>query len=137
MASEAAVIVAASPLSAAGESMTWRNILMVCLVSSIAPVAPAAAQSPPQHAVQQDAPFEAATVREFLASCDRDASQCTFKLRMTLLNKLATRDATSVCVKDVHTQEPVIAWLKAHPETHAMATEDGIYAAYKSLYPCP
>jgi hypothetical protein len=26
--------------------------------------------------------------------------------------------------------------LTAHPETHAMATEDGLYTAYKSLYRC-
>ena len=84
-----------------------------------------------------DAPFEAATVSDFLTSCDRDTSQCDFKLRLALLNKLDTRDATSVCIKDAHTEKPVIAWLKAHQETHAMATEDGIYAAYKNLYPCP
>ncbi len=85
----------------------------------------------------EDAPFEAATVSDFLTSCDRDTSQCDFKLRLALLNKLDARDATSVCIKDTHTEKPVIAWLKTHPETHAMATEDGIYAAYKNLYPCP
>jgi hypothetical protein len=85
----------------------------------------------------QQAPFEAPTVAVFLASCDRDISQCEFKLRLALLDKLDSRDATSICTKDAHTEQPVIAWLKAHPETHAMATEDGIYAAYKSLYPCP
>ena len=85
----------------------------------------------------EDAPFAAATVGEFLTTCSHDTSQCDFKLRLTLLNKLNTRDATSVCIKDAHTEKPVIAWLEAHQETHTMATEDGIYAAYKSLYPCP
>jgi len=42
-----------------------------------------------------------------------------------------------VCIKDAHTQQPVITWLKAHSETHGMATEEGIYEPYKSLYPCP
>ena len=93
----------------------------------------AAAQNVPR----QQAPSDAATVGEFLAACESDASQCQFKLRLALLNKLNRSNATSVCIKVAHTQEPVIAWLKAHPETHAMATEDGIYAAYKSLYPCP
>ncbi len=114
----------------AGENMMWRSLL----VSSFMLLAGAATA---QNATLQDAPFEATTVRDFLASCGRDASQCDFELRLTLLDKLNTKDATSVCLKDVHTHEPVIAWLKAHPETHAMATEDGIYAAYKSLYPCP
>jgi len=108
----------------------WRSILVFCLVM-------AAGSATAQTAAQQNAPFEAATVGEFLASCDKDVSQCDFKLRLALLNKLNSRDATSVCVKDAHSHEPVITWLKAHPETHAMATEDGIYAAYKSLYPCP
>ena len=85
----------------------------------------------------QDVPFAAATVSEFLDSCDRDTSQCEFKLRLTLLDKLDARDATSVCIKDAHTRAPVIAWLKAHPQTHAWDPEDGIYAAYKALYPCP
>jgi hypothetical protein len=88
-------------------------------------------------ATQQDAPFEAATVSDFLASCGRDTSQCEFKLRLTLLDKLNASGESPICLKDVHTREPVIAWLKTHPETHAMPTEDGIFAAYSSLYPCP
>jgi hypothetical protein len=109
--------------------MMWRSQLVFSFMLMAGTAA--------QNAIAQDAPFEAGTVRNFLASCDSDVSQCAFKLRLALLNKLNTRDATSVCIKDVRTQGPVIAWLKAHPETHAMATEDGIYAAYKSLYPCP
>lgn len=105
-----------------------RYVLILC-VTVIAGAA--------QAQVQQEAPFEAATVREFLAACDRDTSQCSFKLRMALLDNLTSRGATSICIKDAHTQAPVIAWLNAHPEIQNMATEDGIYAAYKSLYPCP
>jgi hypothetical protein len=93
--------------------------------------------APAQPMSVQDAPFEAQTVADFLTSCDRDTSQCAFKLRLTLLDKLNSRDAISVCIKDAHTQQPVITWLKAHSETHGMATEEGIYEAYKSLYPCP
>ena len=77
------------------------------------------------------------TVSGFLTSCDQDMSQCDFKLRQALLNNLNTRQATSVCLKGAHYQSAVLTWLKAHRETHAMATEDGIYAAYESLYPCP
>lgn len=88
-------------------------------------------------AEQQDAPFEAATVKQFLASCYNDISQCDFKVGMALLDKLNAPDATSVCLKGAHYQEPVIAWLKVHPETGTMETEDGIYSAFKVLYPCP
>jgi len=107
----------------------WRGIPFLSLFL-LAGAAAAEAQ-------QRDAPFEAATVNQFLASCDRDMSQCDFKIRLALLDKLPAADATSVCMKGAHFQEPVIAWLKAHPETWTMETEDGIYVAFKGLYPCP
>ncbi len=106
----------------------WRNLVLLSLAVLAAPL-PAGAQP--------DAPFEAATVKVFLEGCGRDMSQCDFKVRMALLDKLAGKDAVSVCLKGAHYQQPVIDWLKAHPETGAMATEDGIYAAFRSLYPCP
>lgn len=87
--------------------------------------------------IPQRAPFMATTVREFLNRCDRDTSECSFKLRMALLNHLNSPRATSVCIKDAHTQPAIIAWLKAHPEVQDMPTEDGIYVAYRTLYPCP
>jgi hypothetical protein len=89
-----------------------------------------------QDAAQQMSPSEAATVSEFVASCDHDVFQCESRMRMAVLDKVITKDATSICIKDVHPQKPVIAWLRAHPETYKMATEDGLYTAYKSLYPC-
>jgi len=107
----------------------WRSIqfLLFFLLAGAA-----VAQTP-----QQNAPFEAVTVNQFLASCGRDVSQCGFKIRMALLDKLHAPGATSVCLKGAHYREPVIAWLKAHPETSTMETEDGIYAALKALAPCP
>jgi hypothetical protein len=107
----------------------WRSIPFLSLLLL---AGAASAQTP-----QQSAPFEAATVNQFLASCGRDVSQCDFKVRMALLDKLHAPGATSVCLKGAHYQEPVIAWLKDHPETSAMETEDGIYTAFKALYPCP
>jgi len=106
------------------------SVAILCLAATIA-----GAQA--QDAVRQDAPFTAATVREFLASCGHDMSQCDYTLRSVLLDRLNGKDATSLCLKGAHYQEPVIAWLKAHPETAPMPTEDGIYTAFKSLYPCP
>ena len=111
----------------------WRALMISSLtafsLATLAFWAPAASGA--------DTPLEAATVSDFLILCNKDTSQCDFKLRLALLNKLDARDATSVCIKDAHTEKPVIAWLAAHQETHAMATEDGIYAAYRNLYPCP
>ena len=97
----------------------------------------AAGASPAQDAVLQSGPLEAATVSKFIIACDHDDSQCEYMMRMALLDKLNAKDAVSVCLKDAHPRGPVIAWLKAHPETHAMQTEDGLYTAYQSLYPCP
>ena len=88
-------------------------------------------------AMSQDAPFEAPNVEQFLAACDRDLSQCDFEVRMALLDKLHSKNAKSVCLKGGHYQEPVINWLKDHPETLSMNTEDGIYTAITTLYPCP
>jgi hypothetical protein len=89
-----------------------------------------------QDTARQGGPLAAATVSEFIATCDSNISQCESKMRIALLDKLITKDAVSVCMTDVHPQKMVLAWLSAHPETHAMATEDGLYEAYKSLYPC-
>ena len=115
-------------------AMMWRNVAIVCfaVMTGMAQARAAGIGAP-----QQDAPFTAATVREFLALCGHDMSQCDYTVRSALLDKLNGKDATSVCLKGAHYQEPVIAWLQAHPQTAAMATEDGIYAAFKSLYPCP
>jgi hypothetical protein len=110
--------------------MKLRSLLVFCFTLM-------ARAATAQNATFQDAPFEALTVDDFLASCGRDTSQCEFKLRLTLLDKLNVSGESSVCLKDVHTREPVITWLKTHPETHALPTEDGIFAAYRSLYPCP
>ena len=107
--------------------MMWRSIAVLAAMSL-----PAMAAN-----TQQDAPFEAATVQAFLTACERDSSQCDYEIRETLLDKLPAQGAVSVCLNGAHYQKPVIAWLKAHPESQPMATEDGIYAAIRSLYPCP
>ena len=41
-----------------------------------------------------------------------------------------------ICLPSLDYGKPVPAWLTSHAETHAMPTEDGIYLALKSLYPC-
>ena len=81
--------------------------------------------------------IDAATVTDFIATCGRDNSLCEYRMRMAVLDKLNTRGATSICLTEVSPQKRVVAWLQAHPETHAMATEDGLYEAYKVLYRCP
>lgn len=108
----------------------WRTLLFLSLVILSGP---AVAQS----VSEQGAPFEAPSVREFLAACGHDMSQCDFEIRTALLDKLHEPGAISICLKGAHYQAPVIAWLEDHSESWSMATEDGIYAAVKNLYPCP
>lgn len=107
--------------------------LVLCSVETF----PALAVAPvTQDGWRQKTASEAATVSKFVAACDRDAFQCEYKMRMAVLNKVNTRDATSICITDVRPRERVVAWLRAHPETSKMETEDGLYKAYVSLYPC-
>ena len=129
-----------NPESATGLTQDWlsrcgRLLVALAFYGLGTCCALAAVPTVAQDAGQQN-PSEAATVRDFLASCDRNVSQCEHTMRMAVLNKLLTKDAKSICITDVHPQKPVMAWLTAHPETHAMATEDGLYTAYESLYPC-
>jgi hypothetical protein len=121
-----------------GEKMMWRGRLVLSLAFCILGTSfiPAATPAAAQDAALQKSPSEAATVVECVTSCDHDSSQCEHMMRMAVLDKLLAKDATSICMTDVHPQKPVIAWLRAHPETYKMATEDGLYTAYKNLYPC-
>ena len=80
--------------------------------------------------------YEAKSVQQFLTVCNRDVSQCDLEISATLLDKLDTPGATSVCMTKAKYEEPVIAWLKDHSESWPMPTEDGIYTAFKTLYPC-
>ena len=107
----------------------WRSIPFLSLFLL---AGAAGAQTP-----LQNAPFEAVTVDQFLVSCGRDLSQCDFKIRMALLDKLHAPGATSICLKGAHYHQPVLDWLKVHPETSTLETEEGIYRAFKALYPCP
>ena len=117
--------------------MIWRLLLYLAFyllgTSSVSGAALDATQYDPWRKSPSDAP----TVSEFIATCDGDVFQCEYKMRNAVLNNINKKDAQSICIKDDHPRQPVIAWLKAHPETHKMPTEDGLYEAYKSLYPCP
>ena len=119
--------------------MMWRDRQFLFLAIYILGTAPSHAAGPvaAPSATQQMSPSEAATVSEFVATCDGNISMCEYKMRMAVLNKINTRNSASICITDAHPQKRVTAWLSAHPETHKMATEDGLYEAYKNLYPCP
>lgn len=117
--------------------MIWRNRLLLSLTFCVLGISSVSAANPAaQNAAPLVKPSEAATISEFVAACDRDVSLCEFKMRMVVLDRLNTRDAPSICLNDAHPRTQVIAWLKAHPETLKMATDDGLFTAYQSLYSC-
>lgn len=119
--------------------MMWRVRTCLSLAFCILGAFPVLAAAPTafQDFPQRKAPSDAATVSEFIATCDGDLWGCEYKMRMAVLNNVNTRDATPICLTDAHPRTRVMAWLKAHPETYNMATEDGLYTSYKSLYRCP
>lgn len=112
-----------------------RLLFLVMLMGAFSP--PGAVYAADAFAAHQKSPSEAATVGEFVEACGRDAFHCEYKMRNAAINKINTQGATSICIRDKHPRQPVLAWLKAHPETYQMPTEDGLYQAYVSLYPCP
>jgi hypothetical protein len=118
-----------------GEKM-WCDRLLMSLVFTFAGSCCALAAAPALDVLQQKSPAEAATVRDFIATCDNNTSLCEYKMRQALINNINTPDSVSICLKDPYPRTKVIAWLRAHSETQAMPTEDGLYTAYKSLYPC-
>lgn len=117
--------------------MHGRLKLGLLTLFGIALAAQAGAQAAVAQYIQPRTAIDAVTVSDFIATCGRDNSLCEYKMRMAVLDKLKTRGATSICLTEVSPQKRVVAWLQAHPETHAMATEDSLYEAYKVLYRCP
>jgi len=79
-------------------------------------------------------PYSAPTVNEFLTACRTDPADCVNEVGSAEMAKFQFDG--SLCLPSVDYAKPVPDWLQAHAETHAMPTEDGIYLALKSLYPC-
>ena len=127
------------PSSKHGENMIWRKLVVLPLILL---AAPAVAQSAPQvnkadaTALVRNTAYDTTSVQQFLSVCNRDASGCNIEISTALLDKLNARNATSVCMTDGHYEKPVVAWLQDHSESWPMPTEDGIYTAFKTLYPC-
>ena len=117
--------------------MIWRLLLYLAFYLLGTSSVSGAARPTVQDAISQKSPLEAGTISEFIPACDGNVFQCEYVMRNAVLNNINKKDAQSICIKDDHPRLSVITWLKAHPETHKMLTEDGLYTSYKSLYRCP
>ncbi len=78
--------------------------------------------------------FSAPTIGEFLVACKADQGGCIDEVGTAFMDKFQYQG--DICLPSVNYADAVPGWLESHAQTHAMATEDGIYLAMKSLYPC-
>ena len=83
-----------------------------------------------------DSIYGAATVGAFLAACRGDQGGCMDEVGTALMDKMDYSGTSRVCISSPDYGQPVPAWLSAHPQTANMPTEDGIYLAIETLYPC-
>jgi hypothetical protein len=81
-------------------------------------------------------PFSAVTVSDYLAACTIHQNTCISEVGTALLNKIEFDAPSQICLPSVDYAAAVPKWLSNHPETSEMPTEDGIYLALKTLYPC-
>ncbi len=107
------------------------RMLLTCaiLLSAVSPCWSQSSPSPLPYSA-----FSAPTVNDFLVACRTDQSACINEVGSAIMNKFEFGGV--ICLPSEDYGKPVPAWLTAHAETHGMPTEDGIYLAVKSLYPC-
>ena len=93
---------------------------------------------PPAAARSETAPnaLSAATVSDFLTACRTSPYNCQAAVGTAVLEKAGHGGNVDICLPSTDYTKAVPGWLAAHPETHAMKTNDGIYLALQKLYPC-
>ena len=81
-------------------------------------------------------PYSAAVVEDYIAACKFHPDGCAFEIGEALMNKIELRGPAKVCLVSGYEEHVILDWLVSHPDTHQMPTQDGIYLAMKSIYPC-
>ena len=80
--------------------------------------------------------YSSSTVGTFLAACGSDQGGCADEVGNALMLKMRFDGSVNLCLPGPDYSGSVIDYLKAHPETHTMQTEDGIYLAVQKVYTC-
>jgi hypothetical protein len=80
--------------------------------------------------------YASANVGQFLAVCGGDQGGCAGEVGNSLMEKMVFDGTANICLPGPDYPGPVLDYLKAHPETHSMPTEDGIYLAIRKVYSC-
>jgi hypothetical protein len=109
----------------------WR-LRNVCLISLLILVT-TSAYSAPQYSPR---PFSTTVVKDYIASCKIHPVGCSLEMGNALINKIELHGPAQVCLVSGYDEHVIFDWLVSHPDAQQMPTQDGIYLAMKSLYPC-
>jgi hypothetical protein len=113
-----------------------RNLFLIAFSSFLAVITTGAGAAPAPSAPLANSVYGAPTVGDFLIACRMDQGGCVDEVGTALMNKMDYSGVSKVCIASPNYGNAVPGWLSAHPATSNMATEDGIYLAIKTLYPC-
>jgi len=80
--------------------------------------------------------YDSANVAQFLTVCGSDQGGCADEIGNAFTDKMVFDGSANICLPGPDYAGPVLDYLKAHPETHSMPTEDGIYLAIRTVYSC-
>jgi hypothetical protein len=84
----------------------------------------------------QSSVYSSADVGKFLTVCGSDQGGCADEVGNALMLKMQFDGSVNLCLPGPDYSQGVVDYLKAHPETHSMQTEDGIYLAIQKVYTC-
>jgi hypothetical protein len=113
-------------------------ILALAAGQALAQTAKPASVNPRMPTATEIAPsvYSSPDVGKFLAVCGSDQGGCADEVGNALMLKMQFDGSVNLCLPGPDYSGSVIDYLKAHPETHAMQTEDGIYLAIQKVYTC-
>ena len=106
-----------------------RDLFFTAFIMLVAPSAYAATPVALQ-------PLSATTVSDYLGACEIHRDTCSLKVGNALMDKIDLHGTAQLCLDSGYDVSAILKWLSSHPDTHQLPTEDGIYVAMKSLYPC-
>jgi hypothetical protein len=115
--------------------MAWAVFALSVSAAPLSPAEAAPAAVTPSYAAPPSV-FAAATVKDFLADCASDQGGCADEVGTALMDNMTFDGSANICLPGPDFSTGAVDWLKAHPETAGMKTEDGIYLALQKSYPC-
>jgi hypothetical protein len=97
---------------------------------------PAASTAAPTLGVTPPSVYASANVGQFLAVCGNYQGGCADEVGNALMENMVFDGTANICLPGPDYAGSVLDYLKAHPETQNMPTEDGIYMAIRKVYAC-